>query len=1005
MVAEITPIGNQAEMTDGLQQVAGVCHQFVTPAYRLYDGISLESGGDTDVYPPRCAMLTRIRLLMSIGLLWALILPLTPAPAAPATNADGRPDTQLFVTDVATAPPDALPLPATATGYLTAPTRAPRPFTNLLLRWTADPAAEPVVAVRVSSDGVAWSDWASVAEDEELWQPGDSADLHWSEIIYAGEDQRWYQVRVDTHAPAAFRSVEVSTVDSRFGPAFPVAEPPAALTAVSRPPVVSRTAWGNPQGQSSPQAPPAYYPVRHLVIHHTADSNTLGSGQTWADRVRAIWSFHTYTRGWGDIGYNYLIDPNGVIYEGRAGGDDVVGFHDTANYGSMGVALIGTYSTAEPTAAAVDALVALLAWKADQKRIDPLGRSFYYGCSISRYCAPFNSGAVVDHISGHRQVTPNGYTTCPGDRLFNLLPLIRQRVQARLAGESQPDNGDLVIEEHESGFTRSNATWYQSACGYGNSSLHTFATDKQAESTNWATWRPNLPASGVYRLLVHIPANCAGLNPSRQARYRITTAGGVVERVVDQATQQGWVDLGSYNFTASTAAVSLADLTGEPLNTRRAVLFDAMQWLPVDTASQRLELVSVEYGATTIAAGEVLPVRFTVRNAGTAPIYGQDPPGGSVFDLSAGTFEREGYVYDEGECFLGATNQSYPVFPKEAGRFRVMLGPANREVSCAGATGGYPWRWGINGRLDPGQTQTIVGYVRFRAPGTVTLRAGAIHEYVAYVATAQAEQQITITPERQSPQPARYNESFQPLAMVYELANTPETLLARTQNPLSIRRGALLGSFVWHGELRNWGGGGPLPGLSNHFLIEQTRTFVAPVSGEYTFELSSDDGAWLWVNEQLVAANAGIHPFTTVTGTISLPAGLHTLAIKYFELEGGAAVGYRVKEPGADDFGLVRDGLVRGEGFGARFRTLTGLRLGASDLGGGSARLRYSWDGETWVTTTDNVIEIGALADGEYRLRYQAIDSNGNESEILALQFCVDSAMTIYQTLLPLVAK
>lgn len=950
-------------------------------------------------------MITRIRLLLSIGLLWALLLPLTPAPAAPAATADGRPDTQLFAVDMTTAPADALPLLAAAAGYQTAPTRAPRPFTHVLLQWTADPATAPVVAVRVSGDGVTWSDWAIVAEDEELWQAGDGADLHWSEIVYAGEDRHWYQVRVETNDPAAFRSVTVNTVDSRFGPAVPVATPAAGVAAIERPPVVSRTAWGNPHGQTSPQAPPAYYPVRHLVVHHTAGSNTLAAGQTWADVVRSIWSFHTYTRGWGDIGYNYLIDPNGVIYEGRAGGDDVVGFHDTANYGSMGVSLIGTYSTVEPTAAALDSLVALLAWKADQKRIDPMGRSFYYGCSISRYCAPFNPGAVIDHISGHRQVTPNGYTTCPGDRLFNLLPLVRQRVQARLAGESQPDNGDLVIEEHESGFTRSNATWYPSACGYGGSALYTYATDQPSESTNWATWRPNLPASGVYRVLVHIPANCANLNPSRQARYRITTAGGVVERVVDQAAQQGWVDLGSYNFAANTVSVSLSDLTGEPLNTWRAVLFDAVQWQPLDTANQRLELVSVEYGATTIAAGEVLPVRFTVRNAGAVPIYGQDPPGGSVFDFSAGTFEREGYVYDEGECFLGAPNQSYPTFPKEAGRFRVMLGPVDREVSCAGATGGYPWRWGISGRLDPGQTQTIAGYVRFRVPGTVTLRAGAIHEYVAYVATAQAEQQITITPERQPPQPARYNEGLQPLAMVYELANTPERLLARTQNPLSIRRGALLGSFVWHGELRDWGGGGPLPGLSNHFLIEQTRTFIAPVSGEYTFELSSDDGAWLWVNEQLVVANTGIHPFTTVTGTISLTAGLHTLAIKYFELEGGAAVGYRIKAPGADDFELVRDGLAQGEGVGSHFRTLTGLRLSASDLGGGSARLRYSWDGETWITTTDNVIEIGALADGEYRLLYQAIDSNGNESEILSLPLRVDSAMTIHRVMLPLIAR
>src|SRR3712207_4826335 len=98
---------------------------------------------------------------------------------------------------------------------------------------------------------------------------------------------------------------------------------------------MSRTAWGNPQGEEAPDAPPRFRTATHLVVHHTAQSNTLTSSEpNWAARVRATWSFHTYSRGWGDIGYNWLIDPNGVIYAGRAGSNDptrdAVGFHDTA---------------------------------------------------------------------------------------------------------------------------------------------------------------------------------------------------------------------------------------------------------------------------------------------------------------------------------------------------------------------------------------------------------------------------------------------------------------------------------------------------------------------------------------------------------------------------------------------------------------------------------------------------------------------------------------------------
>jgi hypothetical protein len=138
-------------------------------------------------------------------------------------------------------------------------------------------------------------------------------------------------------------------------------------------------------------------------VHNTAERSTLYPGEpNWAARVRAIWSFHTFTRGWGDIGYNYLIDPNGVIYEGRAGGNNAVAFHDTANYGSMGVSMIGDYTKVAPAAVTLDALVSILAWKAAQQNIDPLGSAYYYGCARSKFCYPFNNDAILPTIVGHR---------------------------------------------------------------------------------------------------------------------------------------------------------------------------------------------------------------------------------------------------------------------------------------------------------------------------------------------------------------------------------------------------------------------------------------------------------------------------------------------------------------------------------------------------------------------------------------------------------------------------
>ncbi len=947
--------------------------------------------------------------------------------------------------------------------YLSPVMEANQPFTHMLLRWEAQaPVTNTItIEVRVSVDNQSWSDWGPVLEDPDLWVPQDGDQVYWSQVIHAGDDARFWQIRAVLHllpdgTLPDLRRIEVNTVDARFGPAdadrdtetdVPVDPPPdpadpdrdtdtdtgvpidtrldladpdqntdteaslsnvAELAQVGKPSVISRTAWGNPDGQGS-RVRPVYYPVSHMVVHHTADANSLrGSEQRWSDRVRAIWSFHTFTRGWGDVGYNFLIDPNGVIYEGRSGGDDAVAFHDTGNYGSMGVVVIGTYTNVAPSPASQDSLVTLLAWKAAQKGIDPLGRSYYYGCDISQYCRPYNRGAVVANIAGHRHVTPV-HTTCPGDQFVNLLPAIRNRVQNRIqAGgfiPGQPDNGDLLIDELEDTFARSQANWYSASCGYGGHTFYTYATDNPQESTNRATWRPTIPASGRYRIFAHIPQGCGlGTAPyaTRQATYRIHSAAGDFQRVVDHNTAEEWVDLGVYEFRQGTAgAVELDDLTGEPFSQRRVIFFDSVKWVPEQNTASA-ELLNVAYERTTIAVGEVLKVTFTVRNAGDVPIHGQIPQAGTFPD---GTFNvPNGYVYDEGECFLGATGQDYPIYAKETDRFRILLGATDRTLACDGDTGGYPWRWGLNGTLEPGEERDIVGYVRFRQPGSVTLQAGIIQEYVGYHVQNAAIQTITITPETMAPVAISYDAQFQPLAHVYTLGAIPDNLLARTRNPLSITRGEYVGSFAWDGSTLDWGDGGPL-GLADNFVVEQTRLFFAPHAGEYVFRTTSDDGSWLWVNGESVVVNHGLHSTTDVTGTMTLEAGLHVLSFKYFERTGLATAGYAVQLPGSSTFMTPPPGIVDDTPrIGSIFTGTPDLTLAADDLGGsGVALLRYSWDGQTWIENPGQMLRLGRLVDGRYHLRYQAVDQAGNESPIYELQFSVNSNASLFQVYLPLV--
>jgi len=133
--------------------------------------------------------------------------------------------------------------------------------------------------------------------------------------------------------------------------------------------------------------------------------------------VRSIWNFHVLERGWADIGYNYLIDPNGVIYEGRSGGDNVIGAHFSGvNAGTMAVALLGDFTSAAPTTDALNSLKEILAWKCDQCDLDPDGKSLHEASQL-----------ILNTISGHRD-GPKA-TECPGAALYLLLHAISAEIK------------------------------------------------------------------------------------------------------------------------------------------------------------------------------------------------------------------------------------------------------------------------------------------------------------------------------------------------------------------------------------------------------------------------------------------------------------------------------------------------------------------------------------------------------------------------------------------------
>ncbi|MCL5074392.1 MAG: N-acetylmuramoyl-L-alanine amidase [Chloroflexi bacterium] len=323
--------------------------------------------------------------------------------------------------------------------FTSGPVAAPFPFSDVGVRWTGDlpTNAQVVIELRTSKDGVTWSEWRAVEPDEDL-PPGPNGELSSALLAVDGKDLHTYaQARVGLQASStgseakpALKSLTFVFIDASRGPTREQAVQASRITAkqltaqsqnLDKPPVIPRTAWGSPDGEGSPDWPPEYRTVSKIIIHHTTNAN---SDTDWAARVRAIWYYHTITQGWGDIGYNYLIDPDGYVYEGRAGGDDVVGGHALKyNWGSLGVGLLGTFTSVEPTQAAQNSLINLMSWKCYQRAINPGLSDFFVD-------------KLLPNIMGHRDAMPPtqpGGTTCPGSSLYALLPTFRRQVYQRVA--------------------------------------------------------------------------------------------------------------------------------------------------------------------------------------------------------------------------------------------------------------------------------------------------------------------------------------------------------------------------------------------------------------------------------------------------------------------------------------------------------------------------------------------------------------------------------------------
>lgn len=293
---------------------------------------------------------------------------------------------------------------------------APHEFAAVAVKWTEE--APPVARFRASRDGVKWTEWRSL--DADPHSGGRTA------LLIFEEGCRYLES--DSGRALDIRFIDTGSDSTEVRPR------PRTEENNGRPPMVSRIEWGSPDGDRM-RGNPVYTNVTHLIVHHTAD----GPLTNFAAWVRAIWNFHVNSNGWADIGYNYLIAPDGTIFEGRAGGDNVVGAHFSCQNGNtMGVAILGDYTRVAPPAAAMDALARLLAWRASALRLNVLSSTVHAGTRLD-----------LPVISSHRDGNPSPLactrTACPGDMLYPLLPRLRNEVASLMTGALlwSPEPGSL----------------------------------------------------------------------------------------------------------------------------------------------------------------------------------------------------------------------------------------------------------------------------------------------------------------------------------------------------------------------------------------------------------------------------------------------------------------------------------------------------------------------------------------------------------------------------------
>jgi len=286
----------------------------------------------------------------------------------------------------------------------------PYPFTSVEVSWQASVPQGSLltIALRLAGQDGSWSDWITLDSDPHTPPRQDDGWVYAPPVLARGQQVQLLvqcEPGPDGAAPQ-LRALRVTAVETFETDTHWLATPELIDGWI-----VPRAGWGADESLRFDENgeeiwPPRYAPIQKVIVHHTVTKNDPPDP---AATIRAIYAYHAVTLGWGDIGYNFIVDWQGRAYEGRYGGPNVVGAH-TAGYntGTLGIAVLGDFTSTAPPQPVLDALARLIRTRAGH--LDPAG------------IGPFRDLVDVPNIGGHRDYN---ITECPGDQLYARIPVLR----------------------------------------------------------------------------------------------------------------------------------------------------------------------------------------------------------------------------------------------------------------------------------------------------------------------------------------------------------------------------------------------------------------------------------------------------------------------------------------------------------------------------------------------------------------------------------------------------